>query len=316
MLWVLVLSTMLGMASSQWLMSWVMLEVNTLAMCGKVSQVTKKMKQKETQTFIYYLVQVFTSLIILTSSCMQTSTMTQMALISALMVKMGAWPTHIWYMKLIMLMKMGKPTLTILMTWQKILPLTLMSYPMMNSNMNKTLVMVITAMSIALPPLMMTPNMEMKTILGLSSVNNNGWLIMLLLCSKWVLLTFLALYTLSLSVVFKEFKNMKNKNLQNKKEQWTTTLAISNLSGLPPFTMFWAKVMALKTMMNSNIPTEYMMMMMLMACVLLYHYIYSTTNEMMTNQTKNQNPKKMEKFYTPTTTLMLSSTSMLACLYY
>nr|YP_010510818.1 NADH dehydrogenase subunit 2 [Chortoglyphus arcuatus]UBQ34117.1 NADH dehydrogenase subunit 2 [Chortoglyphus arcuatus] len=272
MMYVLMLTSLMGICSTQWVTLWVILEMNTLSMCFLISKEKKKSKDKENVSLLYFLTQVLCSICILIASNMQHSPLTQMVLCTAIMMKMGSWPTHLWYMKLINLMELKETPLMLIMTWQKILP-TSMILMMKMTLINLTILMGMAFMSILVATSQLKKELSMKSILGLSSLNNNGWLTITCLISPKILMLYLLLYSPSLILLMMKMKKMKTIEKNHPVKFWETSMMMMNLSGLPPMTMFWGKLMVVKNMMNTNFPKESVFILILTSCVFLYFYM-------------------------------------------
>uniref|UniRef100_UPI00315DD99B NADH dehydrogenase subunit 2 n=1 Tax=Sancassania mycophaga TaxID=3127633 RepID=UPI00315DD99B len=305
---ILVTTTLLGVCSTSWIMIWVCLEMNTLAMCWIIAKDMKIEKMQEYTTLLYYLVQVMASIILLLTTNMEVSLATCMIMSATLMMKMGVWPIHSWYMKLIKSMEMKQASMLIVMTWQKILPVMLLMSMAKTPEM-KTVMLVMALITLVAPLSKLVKNLSMKSIMALSSFNNNGWLMISTVASMQTFLAFLTLYSSSLLITLKSMKFMSTKSMSVALPFWSATLLVSNMGGLPPLTMFWSKILVVKSMMSSTIPTELAFVLMITACYFLYHYLWMVMNEMSWSPMKTQNVVTKEK--ESNIIMMISMTSIL-----
>nr|QZH55187.1 NADH dehydrogenase subunit 2 [Lardoglyphus konoi] len=288
MKYLLFMSTILALSSSSWAMIWVCLEINAMSMCYIMDYENKKNKKSHQNIMIYFLVQMMGSIIVLLSSTMETE-WSQFSIMLALMMKMGGWPSHLWYMKMIDSMELSKE-LMILMTWQKIIPCWLMMFS------NQWVMLVSLSILAMLTPMnSLSANKSLKSILGLSSLNNNGWLILCMCMGPSTFFPFLSLYSMGLWSAMKYFKQNKKKNHWKSKEFWMSCYILINMSGLPPLIMFSGKVLAISGIFSLTKSQPLALLMMIMACFFLYHYLWSVLTFLMQSPIKTQNSMKKYK---------------------
>nr|YP_010503029.1 NADH dehydrogenase subunit 2 [Thyreophagus entomophagus]UXD78891.1 NADH dehydrogenase subunit 2 [Thyreophagus entomophagus] len=289
MLWALILSTILAICSSNWTMIWMCLEINALIMCFLMTKTIEKNSLKTTPTFLYFCVQVLTSIMMILMISKENTTLHLMVIIFLLM-KMGSWPFHGWYLTLFNSMELSQPPLFIIMTWQKVIPMVMIFNIYMEWKTSLMLMMMAMG-TLVVPLIYMKKNMSLKTLLALSSLNNNGWLLMTIFCSKKLAFLFLLFYALSLLWMVELTKKMKTKKNMNPSSSLTVTLIVSNMGGIPPMTMFWAKTSTVKFLMNEKFFQIISMILVMSACYLLYFYLTMLMSEIMKTPLKTLNPK-------------------------
>lgn len=179
----------------------------------------------------------------------------------------------------------------IIITWQKIIPIILIPIIIIKSR-EIVIIFILCLASIIAPLSKINKYNRSKTIMALSSLNNNGWLIIGMLCSPKLCLYFLCLYTLSLKVALKTFEKITVKRKIIGIKFWEWILITINLGGLPPLSMFWAKLIIIKIIIRSNLPFEVCLILIASAAYILYHYIWITTSEIIEKPQKNQNKGK------------------------
>jgi len=101
----LILSTIIGRRSSRWLIIWGALEFNTLAICYIIVKEINKEKEKLTPVIEYIVIQEIASTILLLASIIPPSKVRILALTSSLLIKIGAWPLHLWYTNFLQTLK-------------------------------------------------------------------------------------------------------------------------------------------------------------------------------------------------------------------
>lgn len=287
-------SSIIGVLSSRWIIVWLCLEINTLCICWLVSKEAKRIKKKEERTIIYYLIQVAASIIILLTTLIKGGQLSETLTAIFILIKIGVWPAHTWYIKLISSIEIKINSFIIVITWQKILPATLVFI----INPRKTTIIIILRVglfSLITPLTKISEKINIKRIIALSSLNNNSWLIFSVISSIYSFIVFLSLYTSALFTTLKTIKKMTKKNNTIYLSFWSATLIIRNISGLPPFTIFWAKLMAIKAFLKRNIPREVVFIIIASACLILYHYLWIALNEITKKREKIMTPSKKEK---------------------
>nr|YP_009114548.1 NADH dehydrogenase subunit 2 [Tyrophagus putrescentiae]AIB08711.1 NADH dehydrogenase subunit 2 [Tyrophagus putrescentiae]QIA92566.1 NADH dehydrogenase subunit 2 [Tyrophagus putrescentiae] len=311
MIMVLAISTILGCSSTNWLTIWIMLEVNVLAMCSILTSNSKSMKKSETSTFMYYLIQVMLSIVIVTwvFYSMKENYATNLVVTMTILSKMGMWPMHGWYMKLISSLEMKQMSMMIIMTWQKILPVVLVT-TIQTSQVLQTMVVIMVMGTILSSLARLNQKFEMKKIMAISSMNNNSWIVVSSLVSMSCMFSFLSIYSMTLVLTLSLMEKMSVKSKSLMKNFWLNTIMVANISGLPPLALFWAKILVIKAMMKSEMPSEMALTLMVSACLLMYHYLWMTINE--TTSTPEKSQMKTKSMKEKTTMVMVMSVSALS----
>nr|YP_002650717.1 NADH dehydrogenase subunit 2 [Dermatophagoides pteronyssinus]ACF54670.1 NADH dehydrogenase subunit 2 [Dermatophagoides pteronyssinus] len=284
MFWLVIVSTMLGISSSSWVMLWVSMELNSLVMCGMMTKELKKDMENVKPTMLYLIIQLTSSIIFLVSvsTVNESKTLTIISML-CLIMKSGTFPLHLWYLKTMQSLKMKTSSMKTLMTWQKLLPFMIMLY--FNTLM---LVLTISLMTLVAPIYKMKKTSSMKSILILSSMNNNGWFFMAVMMSLVTYLYYFFIYSISLIITMNFMENMKMKTFNIKKKTSEAIMVIMNMSSIPPSFMFIGKVVIILTMVELNFPKEMMVVMMIMSCYFIYHYLWSSYTLVMNTPFKPQ----------------------------
>lgn len=268
----LIFSSLIGLIGTQWVVIWVSFEVNTLTMCFLLTMDSCYQKKNNFSSFIYYAVQLFTSFIVLWGLRGSYSLYSYLVCLGALLIKIGSWPFHIWYLKLILQLKSFYRSIFLLITWQKLLPIFVASY-LIKEEMSSRVVLLVVAGGVVCPLWGFSNFLSFNRIIGLSSVNNNRWFILLIFCSFWFLIVFFCLYSYSLSKVMFLLNLVIRKSKKLVEKSWWALLVTSNLGGLPPLPMFWAKVMFFKLIVERNFSKEFMIFIILVTCYFIFLYL-------------------------------------------
>nr|YP_009228205.1 NADH dehydrogenase subunit 2 [Phrynocephalus albolineatus]AKG49903.1 NADH dehydrogenase subunit 2 [Phrynocephalus albolineatus] len=263
----IIIGTIMTMSSSNWLMAWLGLELNMLAILPIISK--PKTTRASEATTKYFLTQAIASAMMLLSSTInawQTGnwgilelknkfSTTIMAL--SLMMKMGAAPIHFWLPEV--LQGTTLQTALLITTWQKIAPITLMY--MISNNTQPTILVFAGILSMIIGGLGGINQTQLRKMMAYSSINNLGWTITIMAFSPNMALMNIFTYIIMTTPIFLMMTSMSAKTLQNLSTTWTTsmtmTLSIALLmlstSGLPPFTGFMPKMLILNELISQNL---------------------------------------------------------------
>lgn len=215
--------------------------------------------------------QALRSLILIISLINLNSSLAERTFVLALFIKLGAWPFLSWYLRIIQQRNIKAIRLTIIITWQKILPSYLFSFT--NSILISRTLITLIFVNLTAPLLLLKTNMSLKKTIAISSANNNRWILIISRCSLWGFLYFIRVYRYSLYSVFNNFyKIEKNSERIHEKRFWGF-LIICNIGGLPPLPIFWGKVAAIKVILTSSTPTLILSVIILTSCFLLFFYL-------------------------------------------
>nr|YP_009349126.1 NADH dehydrogenase subunit 2 [Micronemacheilus cruciatus]BAW88835.1 NADH dehydrogenase subunit 2 [Micronemacheilus cruciatus] len=280
------LGTTLTFASSHWLLAWMGLEINTLAITPLMAQ--QHHPRAVEATTKYFLTQATAAAMILfaaTTNAWMTgewdinnlshpaaSTMT----IIALALKIGLAPMHFWLPEVLQ----GLDLLTglILSTWQKLAPFALIIQiaPTADPAMLTSLGL-LSALVGGWGGLNQT---QLRKILAYSSIAHMGWMLIILQYSPQLTLLALGTYIFMTSTAFLALKMASTTKINTLTTMWTktpilattTALALLSLGGLPPLTGFMPKWLILQEMSKQELPLT-ATIMAIAALLSLYFYL-------------------------------------------
>nr|YP_009414287.1 NADH dehydrogenase subunit 2 [Cheirogaleus sibreei]AIW64338.1 NADH dehydrogenase subunit 2 [Cheirogaleus sibreei] len=287
------IGTMLTMISSHWLLIWIGLEMNMLAI---IPILTKKSNPRSTEAATkYFLTQATASMLLMFTIIINAmysgqwsiinihNNLTSFTIIIALTMKLGMTPFHFWVPEVTQGITLMAGML--LLTWQKLAPISIMIqiYPSTNPN----ILLLMALLSILAGGWGGLNQTQLRKILAYSSIAHMGWMMTILtFCPSLTILNLLIYLMLTITMftilnINTNTTTLALSNLWNKAPMITMTILISLLSlgGLPPLTGFlpkWAIIQELTK--NNNI---IMATTMAMAALLnLYFYmrlVYSTS---------------------------------------
>nr|BAL41363.1 NADH dehydrogenase subunit 2 [Uromastyx ornata philbyi] len=281
----LVASTMIVMSSHHWLTVWAGLELNTLAITPIISS-PKHPRATEAATK-YFLMQAVASALLLFSSTMnawQTGqwdttqlnnkyACTTMAI--ALSMKLGAAPFHFWLPEVLQGSTMQ--TSLLILTWQKIAPITLLYTTAHHLPPQMMLTMGILSTTVGgLGGLNQT---QLRKILAYSSISNLGWTISAMTLAPNIAMLNITIYILLSTPTLLLLTTTSTKTLKDTTSMWTTkpaastllTLLLLSTGGLPPFTGFLPKLLIMNELLTQNLALLGTLMAMTSLINLMYY---------------------------------------------
>nr|AIU40009.1 NADH dehydrogenase subunit 2 [Anolis punctatus] len=311
--------TIITMTSHHWLLAWVGLEVNTLAIVPTIS--TKHHPRSTEAAMKYFLTQAAASTMILFSSTMNawatgtwditqmTTPMSNTILTIALAMKLGLVPLHFWLPEVLQ----GSTLLTalIITTWQKLAPMALI-YMTIN-NLSPMILFSTALLSSMVGGWSGMNQTQTRKIMAFSSIAHLGWMMVIASITTNILTMTLLIYLMMTTAMFFSLILSKSKTIQDTMTTWTTSPALTiimmmtllSLGGLPPLTGFLPKWLILEELTTQNL-TPLTTMMALSSLLSLFFYLrlaYSTTLTLSPNTTQT---KHKWRFKTTKTTLPLS----------
>nr|YP_009311906.1 NADH dehydrogenase subunit 2 [Lepidocephalus macrochir]BAV71160.1 NADH dehydrogenase subunit 2 [Lepidocephalus macrochir] len=280
------LGTTLTFASSHWLLAWMGLEVNTLAIIPLMAQ-QHHPRAVEASTK-YFLTQATAAAMVLfaaTTNAWMTGEwdihslshpLASTMMMTALALKVGLAPLHFWLPEVLQ----GLDLLTglILSTWQKLAPFALIIQvaPTINPLLLSTLGL-LSALMGGWGGLNQT---QLRKILAYSSIAHMGWMIIVLQYTPQLTLLALLTYIVMTATLFLTLKFSSATKINTLSTVWTNSpilastaiLALLSLGGLPPLTGFMPKWLILQELTKQSLaPTA--TIMALAALLSLYFYL-------------------------------------------
>nr|YP_010472497.1 NADH dehydrogenase subunit 2 [Nipponoharpalus discrepans]UVG42121.1 NADH dehydrogenase subunit 2 [Nipponoharpalus discrepans] len=279
----LFMGTMISISSYTWLGTWMGLEINLLSF---IPLLKKKNNPYSSESSIkYFLVQAMASTIFLFSilmTMMMNNLISNMLYVnmflvmlinSSLLLKMGAAPFHFWFPEIIE--GMNWINSLVLMTWQKIAPMMLLSYTIKFQNY----IILIILLSTLVGSLGGLNQTSLRKIMAYSSINHLGWMLSSFLNSNTIWLIYFLMYTfISMSLIYmfnmfkifymKQMYTFMNKNLLIK---FSFLLNLLSLGGLPPFLGFFPKWMIIQHLSNNYL--YLLLFMIMMTLITLFYYL-------------------------------------------
>nr|QTE20704.1 NADH dehydrogenase subunit 2 [Odorrana macrotympana] len=288
----LIIGTIITLSSSHWLLAWIGLEINTLAL---IPMMTKMPHPRAIEAATkYFLTQAAASALMLFScliNALQTgewniytppNLMTN-ALFLALMMKLGLAPLHFWLPEV--LQGISLPTGLILSTWQKIPPMIILFQISPSIDLNLTAILSFT--SILIGGWGGTGQTQLRKIMAFSSIGHLGWIILILKFNPQISLFSFILYVIMTTAMFISLIITSSTKMAQISTSWaknptmaaTIMFILLSLAGLPPLTGFLPKLLITIELMKQNmvIFTTLIMMASLLALFFYLRLTYIVT---------------------------------------
>nr|YP_010633935.1 NADH dehydrogenase subunit 2 [Homalogonia obtusa]WBP69667.1 NADH dehydrogenase subunit 2 [Homalogonia obtusa] len=277
---IMVVSTLITLSSNNWISMWIGLEMNMMAFVPIM--INKNNKLSSEAAMIYFLIQSISSMIlmamVLYTMCKYLISwkIVQVIMVSSMLIKLGAAPFHLWLPEI--MSKIEWLSGAILMTWQKIAPLNMIS------NMNQSyLINLSILMSVLVGSLGGINQSSLRKLLGYSSINHLGWMLAINKnMNLWMFyLTIYSVIMWSMCMMFLKnkiyFINQLNSVNFSNPDKFCLFIMMMSVGGLPPFIGFLPKWVTIQSMMLQN-ETFIVFFMIMMSLITLIYYLRIMNN--------------------------------------
>nr|AAN84572.1 NADH dehydrogenase subunit 2 [Galidia elegans]AAW83872.1 NADH dehydrogenase subunit 2 [Galidia elegans] len=280
-----ILGTMIVLTSSHWLTVWIGFEMNMLAM---IPILMKKPSPRATEASTKYLLTQATASMLLMMGIIinllhsgqwtmpkDLNPMTSSMITIALAMKLGLAPFHFWVPEVTQGVPMSSGL--VLLTWQKIAPLSILYQISPAINPNLLLPMAFTSVLIGgWGGLNQT---QLRKILAYSSIAHMGWMTTITLYNPTMMLLNLTIYITMTLTAFMLFMYNSATTTLSLSQTWNkapliTSLILTlmlSLGGLPPLSGFIPKWMIIQELTKNEM---IIMPMLLATTALLNLYFY------------------------------------------
>nr|AAQ14518.1 NADH dehydrogenase subunit 2 [Liolaemus andinus] len=315
----LAMGTIITASSFHWMLAWLGLELNTLAI---IPIITKQHHPRATEAATkYFLTQATASAIILFSSTanawqtgtwdiMQLSNQTSSIMLTmALAMKLGLAPAHFWLTEVMQ----GTTTETamIIATWQKLAPMTIIFMTM--NNLTPTILLVMGMLSAMVGGWGGLNQTQLRKMMAYSSITHLGWMASISTMMTNILAINLIIYLLMTTTMFLMLIMTKSKTIQDLSLSWSvsptisslTALVLLSLGGLPPLTGFIPKWLIIEELTLQNL-TPMATTLAMSALLSLYFYLRLTYTSTLTMSPNTMMTKHKWRFNTKVHPIIIS----------
>nr|ABW04222.1 NADH dehydrogenase subunit 2 [Gambelia copeii]ABW04223.1 NADH dehydrogenase subunit 2 [Gambelia copeii]ABW04228.1 NADH dehydrogenase subunit 2 [Gambelia copeii]ABW04229.1 NADH dehydrogenase subunit 2 [Gambelia copeii]ABW04230.1 NADH dehydrogenase subunit 2 [Gambelia copeii] len=259
--------TIITASSHHWLLAWIGLEINTLAIIPIIS---KQHHPRSTEAATkYFLTQAAASALILFSSTinawdtgtwnilLMNNQQANILLTAALAMKLGLAPMHFWLPEVLQGSTMK--TALIISTWQKLAPMTLM-YLTIN-NLSPTILLMMGLLSTTIGGWGGLNQTQLRKIMAYSSIAHLGWIAAIGPMMTNIMTLNLVIYIMMTTSMFSMLLMTQSKTIQDTTMSWTSSptatitmmLTLLSLGGLPPLSGFMPKWLILEELTTQSL---------------------------------------------------------------
>nr|ADF59285.1 NADH dehydrogenase subunit 2 [Cyrtodactylus peguensis] len=319
----LVTSTIITMSSSHWLLAWLGLELNTLSVLPMI--IKSHHPRAAEATTKYFMVQATAATLILLASITNTwqtgqwtishmSTTTALLTTTAIMLKLGISPLHLWYPQVLQGVTMN--TALMISTWQKIAPMTLLY--MTHHSLCQPVLLTLGLASALVGGWAGLNQTQTRMIMAFSSIAHMGWLLTALALTPSLATLTMITYIITTLATFMPLSTTKT--ITDVGTAWplspttlaATMIALMSLGGLPPLAGFMPKWLILKELSSAGLNT-FATIILLASLPSLFFYIRLAYLTLLTTPptTSNMEYKWRYKPNLPTHTALVTTTTAL-----
>nr|YP_009572237.1 NADH dehydrogenase subunit 2 [Dasyhippus barbipes]ABW36030.1 NADH dehydrogenase subunit 2 [Musca domestica]ALK60723.1 NADH dehydrogenase subunit 2 [Musca domestica]AMH85175.1 NADH dehydrogenase subunit 2 [Musca domestica]AMH85188.1 NADH dehydrogenase subunit 2 [Musca domestica]AMH85201.1 NADH dehydrogenase subunit 2 [Musca domestica] len=287
---ILMMGSLIAISANSWMGAWMGLEINLLAFIPLMSD--NKLMSTEA-SLKYFLTQalassvfLFAVILFLLNTGKNNANLMEMIILSSLLLKSGSAPFHFWFPNV--MEGLSWINALILMTWQKIAPLMLISYVIF-----KPLIIISIILSSLIGALGGLNQTSLRKLMAYSSINHLGWMLAAMYNSNIWLVYFLfyTFLTFSMVLMFNMFKISYINQLfslffHEKSIKFFLFFNLLSLGGLPPFLGFLPKMFVIQSLTMNN-QLFLLTFMVMMTLITLYFYIRLCYSAFMLNYYEN-----------------------------
>nr|Q85PQ3.1 RecName: Full=NADH-ubiquinone oxidoreductase chain 2; AltName: Full=NADH dehydrogenase subunit 2 [Nandinia binotata]AAN84587.1 NADH dehydrogenase subunit 2 [Nandinia binotata] len=301
--------TMIVLTSSHWLLTWIGFEMNMLAI---IPILMKKFNPRAMEASTkYFLTQATASMLLMmgiiinllysgqwtVSKNLHPMASTMMTI--AMTMKLGLAPFHFWVPEV----TQGIPLSSgmILLTWQKIAPLSVLYQ--ISPSINTNLLMTMATMSVLIGGWGGLNQTQLRKILAYSSIAHMGWMVAIMTYNPTVMILNLMMYIMMTLTSFMLFIHTSATTTLSLSHTWNKTPLITSfilvlmlsLGGLPPLSGFIPKWMIIQELTKNEmiiLPT----LLAITALLNLYFYMRLTYATALTMFPSTNNMKMKWQF--------------------
>nr|BBH36877.1 NADH dehydrogenase subunit 2 [Vanderhorstia sp. 'Komon-yatsushi-haze'] len=309
LLFALGLGTTVTFASSHWLLAWMGLEINTLAIIPLMTQHHHpRAVEAATKYFLTQSTAAATLLFATTTNAwitgqwnihLMTHPLPTTMIIIALSLKIGLAPLHTWLPEV--LQGLDLTTGLIMSTWQKLAPFALLLQIPLS---DRTLIVLLALTSTLIGGWGGLNQTQLRKILAYSSIAHLGWMMLVIQFAPSLTLLALSTYLVMTSAAFLSLKLNSSTNINTLATSWAKAplltamfpMILLSLGGLPPLTGFLPKWLILQELTKQSLPLT-ATLAALTALLSLYFYLrltYAMTLTMSPNNLTGSAPWRMQ----------------------
>lgn len=280
----LIIRTILTIISPNWLIAWIILEINILRFIPLI--IRSKINQETEASIKYFLSQALGSILILLGISITYQPIIQIiatfTMITAIFIKLGIAPCHFWYPSVIA--SLSWINCLILSTWQKLGPLSLLIILRIKSQLS-TAIIIAARINALIGGIMGINQTHLRPLLAYSSIGHIGWIVSILSINKVIFcIIYFIIYAVVVTPIFLIINTINSKTIKSIYNLFKTNIVITiliairilSLAGIPPLTGFIPKLIVITKLIEySHIIIVFLL---IGALINLYYYLNITFN--------------------------------------
>lgn len=289
---ILIISTLVTISANSWLRAWIGLEINLLAFIplirdNKLISAESSLKYFLTQALASSVLLFAIILLLINSNYENYIDILKIIILSSLLLKRGSAPFHFWFPNVIEGLSWFNSL--ILITWQKIAPLILISYIII-----KPIIIIRIILSRIIGALGGLNQISLRKLIAYSSINHLGWILAAIYCNNYLWITYFLIYsilTFTIVFIFNIYKISYINQLfslffYSKIIKYFLFFNLLSLGGLPPFLGFFPKWIVIQTLTINN-QLFILTFILLITLITLYFYIRLSYRAFILNHYEN-----------------------------
>nr|AOR87138.1 NADH dehydrogenase subunit 2 [Typosyllis sp. patternB] len=250
----LILSTMMIITSSNWIMIWMSMEMNLMSFIPLII-FSSSYREIEAATKYFLIQSIGSALMLTTIFIFYSSTLifiSSLLFCFSMSLKMGMAPLHLWFPQVLSIMSW--PMILVAATWQKVGPMSILSYS--TSLWDYQILIIMATMNALVGTWGGLSQTQLRPLIAYSSISHMGWMLSSMIISSNMMIIYLIFYSIvTLSVIipliFMEKQSTAKFNLTNFSSQYfssMTALNILSMGGMPPMVGFFPKWLVISSL--------------------------------------------------------------------
>nr|YP_010480561.1 NADH dehydrogenase subunit 2 [Nasonia vitripennis]UVN15286.1 NADH dehydrogenase subunit 2 [Nasonia vitripennis] len=273
-----VLTNMLMFILPSWFSMWMVMEINMISF---ISLIIFDKNIKKESFMNYFLIQTINSYIFLMMSLMLEYNISNdimfMLMNFSMINKLGLPPFYFWYLKI--MGNMNWINIFLMSTMQKIIPMIIISN-LLNYKFSVPFNLIIMLISSMYSSIKGLSQSNLKLIFCYSSIIQISWMIIMLIFSEMMSISYFIIYfiiSLSLCLIFNNYNmnnmiDMQMMKFNNIITYYMMNFSIFSLASIPPFLGFMMKLIAIKELSNLLSMTT-LIIMIISSLISMFFYL-------------------------------------------